>query len=60
MSITMKSFGKLSDGREAFLYTITNANGASVSITNYGASVMALCVPDKDGEKDKQGYLEKL
>ena len=50
MSITMKSFGKLSDGREAFLYTITNANGASVSITNYGAAVMSLCVPDKDGK----------
>ncbi len=50
MSITVKSFGCLSDGREAFLYTITNSQGASVSLTNYGAAVMALCVPDKDGK----------
>ncbi len=50
MSITVKSFGSLSDGREALLYTITNTQGASVSLTNYGAAVMALHVPDKDGK----------
>ncbi len=50
MSITVKSYGHLSDGREAVLYTITNENGASVSITNYGAAVTSLLVPDKDGK----------
>ncbi|MBQ8599212.1 MAG: galactose mutarotase [Oscillospiraceae bacterium] len=50
MSITVKSFGNLSDGREAVLYTITNETGASVSLTNYGAAVVSLNVPDKDGK----------
>ena len=35
MSITVKSFGHLPTGEEAQLYTLTNASGASVSITNY-------------------------
>lgn len=50
MSITMKSFGKLSDGREAVLYTITNEKGASVSLTNYGAAITNLWVPDRNGK----------
>ncbi|MBQ0074770.1 MAG: galactose mutarotase [Prevotella sp.] len=31
------------------LYTLTNANGMEVSITNYGGRVVSLVVPDKDG-----------
>lgn len=31
------------------LYTLTNANGMEVSITNYGGRVVSLMVPDKDG-----------
>ncbi len=50
MSITVRSFGCLPDGREAMLYTITNGQGASVSLTNYGASVMAILVPDQEGK----------
>ncbi len=50
MKITMRPFGKLSDGREAVLYTITNQAGASVSLTNYGAAVTALKVPDREGK----------
>ena len=32
------------------LYTLKNANGMEVSITNYGGRVVSLCVPDKDGK----------
>ena len=49
MSISVKSFGHLPTGEEAQLYTLTNASGASVSITNYGGIIVKLVVPAKDG-----------
>lgn len=32
------------------LYTLKNQNGMEACITNYGARVVSLCVPDKDGK----------
>jgi len=49
MSITCQSFGRLPAGEETQLYTLTNASGASVSITNYGGILVKLIVPAKDG-----------
>ncbi len=48
---TMKkdSFGKLPGGDAVDLYTLTNANGVSVSITTYGGRVVSVKVPDKKG-----------
>jgi len=43
------SFGKLKDGTETFLYTIGNEKQMSASITNYGATLVSLWVPDKYG-----------
>jgi aldose 1-epimerase len=50
-SATMKKdpFGKLPNGDPVDLYTMTNANGVSVSITTYGGRVVALKTPDKKG-----------
>jgi len=48
--IEKKSFGKLADGTETFLYTLTNNKGASVSVTNYGGRITSIRVPDKKGE----------
>ena len=31
------------------LFTITNAGGASVTISTLGAGVVAVCVPDRKG-----------
>jgi len=45
-------FGKLKDGRIAYLYTFKNPDGASLQLTEYGASVVALKVPDRDGVID--------
>jgi aldose 1-epimerase len=45
-----QSFGKLSDGREASLYTITNPSGMQLQMTDYGATVVSLKVPDKKGD----------
>lgn len=50
MAISVKAFGTLPDGRTADLYTLTNAGGASVSITNYGGILVSIVVPDRDGK----------
>ena len=40
------SWGKTADdGRPASLYTLTNANGMEVAITDYGATVVSIRVP---------------
>lgn len=43
------SFKKSLDGKETSLYALTNKNGMEVAITNYGAKIVSLLVPDKDG-----------
>ena len=49
MAIEKRVFGHLQDGRPVFLYTITNPKGASVSLTDYGASVVSVMVQDGKG-----------
>ncbi|HOO25167.1 MAG TPA: aldose epimerase family protein [Clostridiales bacterium] len=49
MSVKKDLFGKTPDGLEVWLYTITNAKGSYAQIINYGASLQALFVPDKNG-----------
>ncbi|WP_185816901.1 aldose epimerase family protein [Hymenobacter metallilatus] len=44
------SFGKTQDGTEVQLYTLSNAHGLKVSITNYGGTITSLLVPDKAGK----------
>ncbi|MCC9166616.1 aldose epimerase family protein [Pontibacter harenae] len=48
-TITQAPFGKTPDGREATLYTLTNKNGVTVKITNYGGIVASILAPDKAG-----------
>ena len=33
------------------LYTLTNANGMEVCVTNFGGRIVSILVPDKDGDK---------
>ncbi|RTQ48148.1 galactose mutarotase [Hymenobacter gummosus] len=47
---TAAPFGRTADGQQAQLYTLRNAHGVQVSITNYGGTVTKLLVPDKDGK----------
>ncbi len=49
MSITVMPFGKAPDGRECKLYTLTNASGASLSVSDWGAHLVGIRVPDKNG-----------
>ena len=46
-----RSFGKLSDGRTAGLYILRNNKGMEAHVTDYGAALVRLIVPDKDGNK---------
>jgi aldose 1-epimerase len=43
-------FGKLDDGREVYSYTLKNANGMEAKIINYGATIVSLTAPDKNGK----------
>jgi aldose 1-epimerase len=45
-----RSFGKLNNGKEVYMYTLKNKNGMTADITNYGATVVSLFAPDKNGK----------
>jgi len=50
-SVKKESFGKV-EGRGVELYTLTNKKGAEAKITTYGATVVSLKVPDRNGKFD--------
>lgn len=43
-------YGKMPDGREVKLYTLTNTTGMEAKVTEYGAILVSLKVPDKAGK----------
>ncbi len=49
MNILKEPFGEF-EGKKVDLYTLKNANGIEVKITNYGGIVTSVKVPDKNGE----------
>ena len=49
MNLSTKLFGTASEGIEVTEYIITNRNGASVAILDYGLAVRKLNIKDKDG-----------
>lgn len=49
-TISEESYGKLKDGRDVALFTITNKDGMVAKITEYGAILVGLEVPDKTGK----------
>lgn len=64
--VKKETFGTLADGRVADIYTLTNRNGATARITNYGATVVSLTAPDRRGQfadvvlgyDNLQGYVD--
>jgi aldose 1-epimerase len=48
-TVTKKEFGKLKNGTAVELYTLKNGK-IEASITNFGATVVSLLVPDKSGK----------
>src|SRR3954453_3662366 len=48
--ITQKDFGTY-NGKQVHLFTLTNANGVQVSISDYGGTITSFVTPDKNGTK---------
>ena len=46
-----KHFGRLPDGRRAELFTLENPGGLRAVITDFGATLTQLHVPDRDGRR---------
>ncbi len=65
-AITKAPFGTV-DGQAVDLYTLTNNNGLSLKVTNYGVIITEFQVPDRDGQfadivggyDNVDGYVEK-
>jgi aldose 1-epimerase len=49
--LTRAPFGQV-DGKEVFLYTLTNTHGMEVRAMSYGATIVSLRVPDRNGQSD--------
>ena len=49
MAFVKESFGTTKDGIEASIYTVSNSNGMTARFTDYGAILVGLIVPDKEG-----------
>jgi len=49
MSAQKESFGQTSDGRQIDLFTLTNTSGLRAKIMSYGAILVSMEVPDRDG-----------
>jgi len=66
MEVKKAAYGKTPDGNQVDLYTLTNNDDLTMEIINYGAIVVSLFVPDRQGNlKDivhgfdsLQGYLD--
>ncbi len=50
MNVTSAPYGTTKRGEAASLFTLTNARGHEVKITNYGGTITAVNVPDRDGK----------
>ena len=64
--VDQETFGQTDGGVSVDLFTLTNNNGHTVKITNYGGIITSLLVPDKNGNledivlgfDDLQSYLD--
>jgi aldose 1-epimerase len=52
MNFNTELFGRTTEGEEVFLYTLTSAKGLRARITNYGAILVSVEVPDRHGKLD--------
>lgn len=48
--LAVSDFSKCIDGKNTALFTLTNKNGVELAITNYGAKIVSLMVPDRNGK----------
>ena len=48
--VNRKDFQSEINGKKVDLYTLKNANGMEMTVTNFGAHVVELFAPDRDGK----------
>lgn len=66
MAVQKQKFGQLPDGQQVEIFTLTNASGIKARLMTYGATLVSLVVPDRDGQladitlgfDDLEGYLK--
>lgn len=49
-AVLQETFGTMPDGRAVKIFTLTNANGLKARVTEYGAILVSMEVPDKAGK----------
>ncbi|MDR3250233.1 MAG: galactose mutarotase [Tannerella sp.] len=47
--LNTSDFQKIVDGKETNLYLLSNKGGAEITVLNYGAKIVSLMIPDKNG-----------
>jgi aldose 1-epimerase len=52
LAVTASVFGKMPSGRDVMIFELTNANGLRTRVMEYGAILVSLEVPDRDGKLD--------
>ncbi|HHV98372.1 MAG TPA: galactose mutarotase [Clostridiaceae bacterium] len=52
MVISSKLFGTTHEGKEVYIYELSNSKGMTAEIINYGGIVVSLNVPDRNGKID--------
>ena len=50
MPVAKEPYGRLPDGTEIDLYTLSNAAGMRVKVITYGAILAEVVVPDREGK----------
>lgn len=52
MKVTKELFGNLTDGTQVYAYTLDNGMGMTVKVMEYGAAILEINVPAKNGVVD--------
>ena len=50
MSVYKRSFGLTAAGESAHIYRLENRNGSYIEVTDLGASLVTVAMPDRDGK----------
>lgn len=51
-TINPQAFNKIIDGKQVKIFTLKNAKGMEITVTNYGARIVSWLVPDKLGKME--------
>ena len=52
MNIEVKTWGRTPDNKDIKLYTLTNANGIKVQLSDIGAGIVSIVTPDRYGHME--------